>query len=167
LNRGSIKLIAAIGSIAALLGGSTSAQANDITATTRGIIYRPTTLASLLDLDFGTIVASTTGGQVQLDAPGSTRNCDPALVCLGGYNFATLILTGSDAIVQVTYAPTVQLLGPGAPMNVALQFPGGSGALVPIVSNIAIIKFGALLDVNPNQLDGTYSATFSVNVDYP
>jgi hypothetical protein len=148
-------------------GGVTAAQAETASATARATVYRPTTLASLLDLNFGTIISDGVGGQVELDAPGNNRNCGAGFICSGGYTFATLLLTGSNAVVQITYAPIVQLTGPGDPMDLAIQFPGGSGAMVPIVANSATIQFGALLTVNPDQTGGDYSGNFSVDVNYP
>ena len=152
-----------------LIPGLASAPAHAETAAASSLatVYRPSTLASLLDLNFGTIVANSTGGVVDLDVNSSSRLCQPGLACSGGYAFATLQLTGSNAIVVVTYDPVIQLTGPGDPMNVLIQFPGGSGALVPITNNSTTIQFGALLTVNPSQLPGDYSGLFSVNVNYP
>ena len=152
-----------------MASGLTSAPAHAETAAANSLatVYRPSTLASLLDLNFGTIVANSTGGVIDLDVNTSSRVCQPGLVCSGGYAFATLQLTGSNAVVVVTYEPLIQLTGPGDPMNVLIQFPGGSGALVPITNNSTTIQFGALLTVNPSQLPGDYSGLFSVNVNYP
>jgi Domain of unknown function (DUF4402) len=150
-----------------LSAGATSAEAATAAATSRATIYRPITLASLLDLNFGTVVTDGTGGVVDLNVGTSSRNCDPGLSCSNTFAFATLMLTGSDVAVQVNYNPAVQLFGPGAPMNVNIQFPGGPGALVTIINNAKNIEFGALLSVNPSQADGDYAGNFSVDVVYP
>jgi Domain of unknown function (DUF4402) len=156
--------------IAALTGlsvGATSAEAATASASSRATIFRPMTLASLLDLNFGTVVTDGTGGVVDLNVGTASRNCDPGLSCSNTYAFATLMLTGSNTVVQVNYNPLVQLFGPGAPMNVNIQFPGGPGALVTIINNAKNIEFGALLTVNPSQADGDYAGNFSVDVVYP
>ncbi len=157
-----------IGALILSLGfGATSAEAATAPATSRATILRPMTLASLLDLNFGTVVTDGTGGIVDLNIGTASRNCDPGLSCSNTYAFATLQLTGSNTAVQVNYNPVVQLLGPGAPMNVNIQFPGGPGALVTITNNATNIEFGALLMVNPSQADGDYAGNFSVDVVYP
>jgi Domain of unknown function (DUF4402) len=147
--------------------GATSAEAATASANSRATVYRPMTLASLLDLNFGTVVTDGTGGVVNLNVSSASRNCDPGLLCSNTFAFATLKLTGSNTTVQVTYNPTVQLTGPGSPMDVNIQFPGGSGTWVTVTNNATNIEFGALLTVNPAQADGDYSGLFSVDVTYP
>ncbi len=143
------------------------AQAENLSAQSKATVYRPSTLASLLDLDFGTVVSDGTGGVVLLDVDANSRNCDPGMMCSAAYAFATLSLTGSNATVQVTYDPVVQLVGSGQPMDVSILFPGGSGSYVTITNNAAVIRFGAALTVNPNQMPGDYAGDFTVNVNYP
>jgi hypothetical protein len=162
-----LKTAVSTSALAALSLGATSANAATAPATTRATIYRPITLASLLDLNFGTIVTDGTGGIVDLNVGSSSRNCDPGLSCSNSYAFATLMLTGSNTTVQINYNPLVQLTGPGTAMGVNIQFPGGPGTLVAITNNATNIEFGALLTVNPNQADGDYAGNFSVSVDYP
>ncbi len=162
-----LKTAMSTSALAALSLGVTPANAANTPATTRATIYRPMTLASLLDLNFGTVVTDGTGGVVDLNTGTASRNCDPGLSCSNTFAFATLMLTGSNTTVQVNYNPIVQLTGPGTPMDVNIQFPGGSGAMVAITNNATNIEFGALLTVNPNQADGDYSGNFSVSVVYP
>jgi Domain of unknown function (DUF4402) len=157
----------ALAFVLAIFAGSTVARAEIVPATSHATIYRPSTLASLLDLNFGSIVTGTAGGQISLDVASASRTCAPGMACSGAFAFATLSITGSNATVQVTYVPNIQLTGPGAPMDVAINFPGGSGALVTLVSNAATIEFGATLTVNPNQAGGDYAGQFSVDVNYP
>jgi Domain of unknown function (DUF4402) len=158
-------LIAGTGIAASLIAAPV--QAATASASSRATIYRPMTLASLLDLNFGTVVTDGTGGVVNLDVGSASRSCDPGLSCSNTFAFATLMLTGSNTTVQVNYNPIVQLTGPGTPMDVNIQFPGGPGALVTITNNATNIAFGALLTVNPNQADGDYAGNFSVDVVYP
>jgi hypothetical protein len=112
-------------------------------------------------------VTNIAGGEVLLDQPGSSRNCDPGLICSGNYTFATLYLTGSDATVQVDYNPNVILTGPGVPMPVEILFPGGPGSHVTISGGSTTIEFGAKLTVGPAQLPGDYEGQFTVDVSYP
>jgi hypothetical protein len=141
-------------------------RADSAASSSSATIIQPTTLASLLELNFGTIATNAAGGVVSLDVVSSNRNCASGLFCSGSFAFATLYITGSISTVQVTYDPDVVLTGPGAPMDVTILFPGGSGTVVNLVNGEATIQFGADLTVNPNQIPGGYTGQFTVNVDY-
>jgi hypothetical protein len=77
-----------------------------------------------------------------------------------------LQLSGSDANVVVTYDSSFSLNGPGVPILVEPQFPGGSGAVVQLTGGSAIFKFGALVHINPFQQPGAYNGIFLVDVSY-
>ncbi len=143
-----------------------SAQAATGTAGGAAIVYHKMTLASLLDLNFGTVISDGTLADVELNSGTQTRDCGAGVTCQGSFAFATLYITGSAAVVQVTYNPTVQLTGPGDPMDVDIQFPGGSGALINSDGDTTI-EFGAILHINADQAPGDYAANFSVDVNYP
>lgn len=156
-------LMAASGSALSL---AAPAYAESATGASTVSVYRPITLASLLDMSFGHIVASSSGGNVTLATATGTRVCDGSLHCSGTYGFAKLIVTGSNGTVQVTYDPVYYLTGPGQDMPVTLDFPGGNGALLSLVSNSLEVDFGANVYVNPNQTPGDYSGVIAVNVNY-
>jgi hypothetical protein len=142
----------------ALAAGAAAASGADIIGTT--------TLASLLELEFGTIAADSAGGVVELDVSSGNRNCAPGMACSGSFAFATLLVTGSAGSVEVTYDPTVILAGPGADLNATINFPGGQGSVINLVNGTATVQFGASLQINPNQAAGQYIGQFSVNVNY-
>jgi hypothetical protein len=129
-------------------------------------IYEPIQFAVLLDMDFGRIVSDTTGGTVHLDPVNSTRTCPPTMTCLGTFSFSELQLTGTDATVVVSYSPSFQLTGPGAPIVVEPEFPGGSGTAIQLTGGSAVFEFGAQVHINPGQIAGAYSGTFTVDVSY-
>lgn len=130
-------------------------------------IYQEIRFAVLLELDFGSIVSTPAGGTVTLDPATNSRDCaGGALVCSGGFSWSRLSLTGSDSIVEVTYAPSFTLYGPGVPITAELQFPGGSGSTVALTGGSATIDIGASLHVNPDQVPGEYTGEFSVDVNY-
>lgn len=165
LTRHFITRIAALaGTIA--LGLGTPAHAESATGTSTAKVNLPITLASLLDMHFGHIVASPAGGDVTLATATGTRNCAGTLICTGSYGFAKLIVSGSNGSVQVTHSPVYHLSGPGADMPVTLDFPGGSGAILTLVSNYLEVEFGATVSVNPNQTPGDYSGVITVDVNY-
>jgi Domain of unknown function (DUF4402) len=144
-----------------------AAHAKTATANANATLYRPIQFAVLLELDFGSIVSDPTGGTIVLDPASGTRDCaGGALVCTGSFSWSRLQLTGSDATVVVTYAPSFTLTGPGTPISAELDFPGGSGTSVLLTGGSKTIELGAKLHVNPNQAPGPYSGVFSVDVNY-
>lgn len=128
-------------------------------------IFNPIQFAVLLELDFGSIVANSTGGDIVLDPADGTRNCG-GLICAGTFSWSKLSLTGSDATVEMTYAPLFYLTGPGEPIGAELTYPGGSGSTVDIVDGSAEVEFGSILHVNPDQVQGEYQGQFEVDVFY-
>ena len=130
-------------------------------------VYEQIQFAILLEMDFGTVVSNAVGGVVHLDTSDGSRDCARgSLTCTGVFNFARLQLSGSDANVRVTYAPSLQLNGPGSPILVEPEFVGGQGAVVQLTGGSAAFEFGAKLHVNPAQTPGTYSGVFTVDVSY-
>jgi Mat/Ecp fimbriae major subunit len=149
----------------ALIPATVHAETQTATATAQ--VYRPIQFAVLLELDFGTIIANSAGGTIVLDPATASRDCaGGSLTCVGSFSWSRLQLTGSDANVSVTYAPSFTLTGPGDPISAELDFPGGSGTVVALTGGSKTIELGARLHVNPSQIAGTYSGIFSVDVDY-
>lgn len=146
---------------------ATSAAAETASGNARVRVLQPINFAILLETDFGQIVAGGSGGTVLLNPLDGTRDCTASgMTCTGSYSVARLILTGSDAIVTITYDPNFTLTGPGSPMTVAPLFVGGSGSQIMLTGGTATIDFGAALTVNPNQVEGVYSGDFTISVNY-
>jgi Domain of unknown function (DUF4402) len=129
-------------------------------------VYEDIQFSVLLDMDFGTIVSDSTGGTVNIDPVNNSRTCPATMTCTGSFSFSELQLSGSDANVVVTYDPSFNLNGPGVPILVEPQFPGGSGAVVQLTGGSAIFKFGAQVHINPYQQPGAYNGVFTVDVSY-
>lgn len=146
---------------------ATPASAGTQTAVAKAQVFKPIQFAVLLELNFGTIIANSSGGTITLTPSSGSRDCaGGAMTCVGAFSWSKLQLTGSDATVVVTYAPSFTLTGPGAPITAELDFPGGSGTSVAITGGSTTIDIGAKLRVNPNQMPGAYSGLFSVDVNY-
>jgi Domain of unknown function (DUF4402) len=153
--------------LATAVFGATTAHAETVGADSKAKVYRPINFAVVLELDFGSIVSGPAGGTVVLDPATGTRDCGGGtLVCVGSFSWSRLSLTGSDANVRVTYAPSFTLVGPGAPIVAELDFPGGSGTVVALSGGSRTIDIGAKLHVAPNQMPGNYTGIFSVDVNY-
>lgn len=157
----------ATGVALALLGTPATAQAGaTVTSPVTAEVLEEIQFAVLLDMDFGRIAVNGAGGVVQLDPTANNRTCDSALICTGSFAVSQLHLTGSDANVQVNFAPAFTLTGPGDPMLVEPQFPGGPGAVINLTGGARTVKFGARLHINPLQAPGVYSGDFSIDLEY-
>ena len=167
---GKRKKVMKITSAMALLCASTlwsaPAFADSETGDASITIYEQIQFAVLLEMDFGRIATGSSAGVVELSQSTGTRDCDPNLVCVGGFSFSRLSLSGTDALVRVTFQPDFELTGPGQPMRVEPTFEGGSGAIVRLENGSADFDFGAKLFINAGQVSGQYSGTFAVNVNY-
>lgn len=152
--------LGALGNSAPALAGAT------VTAPTTAEVLEEIQFAVLLDMNFGRIAVNGAGGVVELDPGNDNRVCDVGLICTGSFAVSELHLTGSDANVQVNFAPTFTLNGPGDPMLVEPQFPGGPGAVINLTGGSRTVKFGARLHINPLQAPGAYSGDFSIDLEY-
>jgi Mat/Ecp fimbriae major subunit len=157
-----VPLLAATGAVIT----TCPAQAETGTADAQIKIYEQIQFAVLLDMDFGKIVSDGTGGTVHMDPATQNRDCLGTITCIGTFAFSRLQLSGSDADVMVTYDPSFQVTGPGDPMTVLPEFPGGSGTVIHLTGGTAVVEFGAMLTINPNQTAGSYNGQFSVDVSY-
>ncbi len=119
-----------------------------------------------LELDFGKITTSNIGGIVELSPSAGTRDCSSAITCTGLYSMSRISLSGSDALVRISYQTDFELTGPGAPMRVEPSLPSGSGTVLALTGGSATFDFGARLFINPGQASGNYSGTFTINVEY-
>ena len=155
-------LLAALGLALPAPAAAGTAQTSSSTAE----VLQTIQYAVLLDMNFGRVAASGNAGVVELNPTTGTRNCDPNLVCVSGFNMSELRLTGSDANVQVSFDPTFQLTGPGDPILAEPLFPGGSGAVIAITGGQAVVNFGAKLHINAGQAPGIYSGDFTVYLEY-
>lgn len=137
-----------------------------ISAAATAEILEDIQFAVLLEMDFGRIAVNGQGGVVELDPAANSRTCAAGLVCTGTFAISQLHLTGSDANVQVNFQPSFTLTGPGDPMLVEPQFPGGPGAVISLSGGERTVRFGARLHINPGQKPGVYSGKFSIDIEY-
>mgnify|MGYP003627680239 FL=1 len=153
---------------AAVMGGvmvPSGAMAETASAEAKAQVYVPIQFAVLLEMDFGNIVSSSSGGRVVLDPVASARDCG-AMICTGSFSWSRLAVSGSDATVEISYAPLFYLNGPGQPIAAELTYPGGSGSQIQMTGGSAEVQFGAILHINPDQVPGPYSGQFAVDVNY-
>lgn len=165
------KFLATAGALAVLAFTSTPAAAvspaTQATATAK--IFKPLTIASTQNLDFGTIVlagASFSGESVNMDTAGVVTCGTTAgdLTCSGAPKPATYHLAGTaNAVVTIT-SPGFNLTNGAASLPFAPNFSGtvtldGTGAL-------DISLGGKITGLSNSTTDGVYTGTFAVTADY-
>ncbi len=159
---------------------ATAAQAAPATATARAkaIVLKPLSFFLVQDLDMGAIVPGATAGVVRL-RPDGTRTATGGAVLVGASHqparFAGLGTSGELVSISVS-AATINLVGPGAPMQLSLFEIGSTPTAIlsptptffTIGSALGNFNFpvGAQLAVGANQASGTYTGTFSITLNY-
>jgi hypothetical protein len=157
---------AALAAAAAAPAAAASAP-NSKDATAKALILIPLTLTKLQDLDFGTVVTSSSSGTVTIPADGSTE-----------------IVTGGVTPTSAPAAPA-QFAGAGSPnqqVNLFLAPPAtikdGNGNSIPISMNLEsttitidstrafTVGVGGTVTIGANQPDGVYTGTFTVLAQY-
>ncbi len=167
--------LAATAATAAFASPSFAQTAASDTAQARGLVLQPLSLARVDDLDFGTVLASTTADTV-------TVNADTGLRSLGGSGGITLVATNPGKRGVFTGAGT-----PGVVVNITLT-PPVSGVLVSGGNSIAAalvldqsgstsraigtqgtfnVGVGGTFSIAANQPSGLYAADFELTANYP
>lgn len=130
----------------------------------------PLVVGNMQPLAFGRFAAGP-GGSVTINPAGArTAGGGVALVGAGGSAARFTVSGDADAGYSITLPAngTVQLVngaGQGMAVNGFSSNPNTIGRLSPVGGTQAI-AIGATLEVGANQPPGTYSASFSVSVDY-
>lgn len=153
------------------------AQDAAASADVKALVLEPFSLVNVDDLDFGSIIPSTSQGNVMVSPDGriSTTggvtvvgaSTQPARFAGQGSSNRVLIKSGSNRIF---------LTGPGTRMRLNKFTIGalsglsqmGNGKNFRITSSNGIIGFGVggTLRVNANQAEGLYSGSFAMTVNY-
>ena len=142
-----------------------------ISVTSRATIVEPITIQKTMDLDFGNVIASQTAGTVVLSPDGTRMAYGVSLSnsVPGQVNPAEAVVFHGDLSYDITLPETFTLFNEDNPnQNVILN----NFTVVPLPNIIAegndIIKIGATLNLEANQLPGFYTNTagFNVTVTY-
>ncbi|MGN6849502.1 MAG: DUF4402 domain-containing protein [Sphingomicrobium sp.] len=164
-------LLATAGAVAVLALTSTPAFA--VTPTTQAKatakIFKPLTIASTQNLDFGTIVlagAAFSGESVAMDTSGVVTCGTTAgdLTCSGAPVPATYHLAGTaNAVVTIT-SPAFNLTNGAATLPFAPNF---AGTVTLDSTGAADISLGGTISNLANTTtDGVYTGNFAVTADY-
>jgi hypothetical protein len=171
-----MKILRTMAAVAALALTATPAFAaptspnQNATATAR--IIRPLTLTWEQDLDLGTILlsgAGAWGGAVVSISHAGVFSCANANVtCSGATQTARYNVRGTNNQVVTITAPNVTLTNANDPLETLLMTVSNPGTVTLTSSGVPGDDFnlGGSITVASTTVDGVYSGTFNVTVDY-
>jgi hypothetical protein len=146
-------------------------------ATSRARVVRPIALSVTQNLDFGTILPSTTrGSAVRINLNDTATPIGGSLVVGTGHGASRLTGQGtSGQVIIITRPTTVWLTGPGPQMRARSwslgtttglrRITGSQYRITDPAGNFAF-RMGATLNIARNQPEGLYQGSFTVTVNY-
>ena len=152
---------------AALAASPSQAAPATASADAKAKILKQISVSKTADLDFGTVVVSTTAGTVGISTDG-TLSCDAALTCSGATSAAGFSISGSkNEMVTVSGDNSVTLRNTEDNTKTMTAALSRSAASLKL-SNVGAGSFavGGTLSVAASQADGLYEGSFDVTVDY-
>ncbi len=174
------KLTKALFSTAAVLLSAMTMPAYADTATGQSsvAIVRPLSFFIIDELNFGTVLAGATAGNVIL-APDGTRTSTGGVVLMGNSHqpgsFAGLGSFNQRVDISIT-SNTINLTGPGAPMQVKTWIIGSTPTAELTTSPLRFrirgaggtfrFPLGATLTVGANQVPGVYTGNYTITLEY-
>lgn len=154
------------------VSAQTFAQASASTSiTSRATVVEPIRIQKTMDLDFGNVIASTMSGTVIL-SPDGTRTAYGVSISnsvSGQVNPAEAVVSHGNLSYDISLPDTFTLFNEENPSQTVILNEFTVTSLPNIIAEgNDIIKIGATLNLEANQLPGFYTNTagFSVTVTY-
>lgn len=162
---------------AALAAAAVPATAAPVAATTdatgRALILVPLTLTRLQDLGFGSVIPSAVSGTVTIDATTGARSVTGGVTAVPSAAGQRAYFGGAGSpnqqvIVWVT--PPAQLTSTTNPADtipvLAMPIEGAAIKTIHPVTRSFFFGVGGIIQINANQPEGLYEATFDVTASY-
>ena len=134
----------------------------------KALILIPLTLTKVADLEFGTVVESSTSGTVTIPADGSARTFTGGVTPVGSPVPARAQFAGAGTpgeLVNIFLAPPANLKdanGDTVPISMNLE----STSVTIDSTHAFFVGVGGTITVAANQPDGDYNGTFTVLAQY-
>lgn len=166
------KLLISAGALTAL--ALTSAPAYAVPATSQANaharIVKSLTIASVRDLDLGTIVLSGTGPYTEtvgITKAGAATTC-VNVTCSGPFQTAQYKATGTiGQNVTVTVSPTIAMVNQTQTSpDLDLTVDAPTTVTLDATTGEVTFDIGGSIDVSDTTADGVYLGTFDVSADY-
>ena len=166
MNARNLFIAVAMASVAVPAAAAPVAATND--ASGRAVLLVPLTLTKIDDLDFGTVVTSSSPGTVSIAADGSGQSVTGGVTALANPPGSRAQFAGAgtpNQQVNLFLAPPATITdGNGHSMSISMSLESTS---VFIDSTRAFfVGVGGTVTVAANQAEGTYTGTFTVLAQY-
>lgn len=160
---------------AAVLGAPV--RAADGSGTGHATLLRPLSLVNTDDLQFGSLIAGTTGGTVTINPATNARTATGGVIPVGGGAHRAVFQGAGNGGFLITISgsttATLARVGGGAPAMTATLTRNIGGGALPLFGSLALLTgtpqtyyIGGTLTVPANQPGGDYSGTFTLTVNY-
>ena len=161
--------------VATALAGAAPAYATDPVTDSNGkahaLILVPLRIVNVSDLEFGTVVSTSTSGTVTIPSDGSARIVSGGVIGLPsdpGIRAEVATAGAPGQQVLVTYSAPTQLtnLNGDTILVLAMVMEGSPIKTIDPVTNSLFIYFGGTLLIGADQPEGNYEGTFTVTIQY-
>ena len=159
----------------AFLGVSGTVFAGTTTSSANSTILVPLTIVKNIDMNFGSLVAGTTGGTAVLSAnTGVVTSTGSVVVVPSATTYAQFALDAKGAVlVTINWNPTITLTRSGGlqtmivnPTSYATNATIINGVNYIPANGILTINLGGTLNVGANQTPGSYSGTVTMTANF-
>lgn len=172
-----LRTASALGAVAAVALSASAAAQTASAGTSRARVLQPIALSVGQDINFGSIIPSTTRASTMRVNLNDTVTPGGGAVVVGATHSATRISGQGtrNSVVLITRPTTVWLDGPGPRLRARSWTLGTTTGLTRVTGNQYRItgtggnfgfRLGATLDVARNQPEGLYQGSFAVTVNY-
>ncbi len=135
------------------------------TTNVTGSIVAPISISAGANMDFGTVSPTGTAGTVTVTPTGARSSVNVDL--LGGLPAAAAFdVTGGPGQVYFITLPSSTTLTSGGNTMTVDTFTHDAGATPTLAGGSDTFNVGATMHVGATQVEGTYSGTFAVTVNY-
>lgn len=153
---------------------TTPVATDTATAEARGVVLQPLTLTKTADLDFGTVVASSTAGTVTIDPDDGTRSVTGGVTEVPSYPGQRALFEGAGTagqqVLLTLAAPTVLISTTNSADKVtvdSMTLDSGNATTRTIDSTSAFaVGVGGVFGIAADQPNGKYVAQFDLTADY-
>ena len=151
--------------------GNSAPKASPTPPASQAALMRPLTLSKLADMDFG-YLGVTTAGTAVINPITNTMTVTGGVIRLGGTPHAARFAgaTRSSAVVNIKIPNgTILLTRVGGTQTIQLNAFTLDGQSKRTMAQAGVFEFsvGATLRPIANQVDGVYTGTFDVTIQYP
>jgi Domain of unknown function (DUF4402) len=140
-------------------------------STAKAVMLTPLTVLKQADLDFGGLVVSGAGTAVINPVSGATSTTGPVSPSGAPGHPAQFTTTGSRNSIVIIHVPTAPVtltrVGGTETMSVSNWTLDGPVARQVPLNNAFNFSVGGTLNIAAGQVEGTYTGTFTVQVQYP